>query len=318
MKKKLEIPKLPVKKIPYFKEGSLVFAKSGHALTLSDRNYRCILSTNQKCNLGEKQINVINLKRNFANFSLKFAIPEDQANIMSKKFLKEVFYKMIDDALEEDTQEELIDMTIAASFQDILKDGKMKKGDEMTILDSFISKQKAEAPKFIIGGIGQAISTFSHESENQGQFLAYMTKKIFLSDEGKILKIELENLGWYIVNYLDHHLGGYLWGLKNKGVTITNKNSELMGKNVYEAVEYFKYRPTEDMLSNFQPTQLLTIIDSLKFSLGMITTINPKQQSAKLAALLSAMNSNPMFQIMSPVVGLVKVKKPKRVNKGNI
>ena len=178
MKKKPEIPKMPVKKLPYFKEGSLVFAESKHTLTLSDRHYRCALASNQKCGYGEPQINAENMKRNFANLSLKFAITEGEADALRKKFLKEVFYKMIDDALEDDKQEELIESTLLASLKDIEEMGKMKKSDEMTIIDAFMDKQKNDVSKFIIGGIGQAISTFSHETEHQGQFLSYMTKKI--------------------------------------------------------------------------------------------------------------------------------------------
>lgn len=306
------IPKQPFKELPYFKEGILMFEDSGHKLTLSDRHYRCVLDCNKKCEQkSEKQINTANLRRNFANLSLKFAISEDVAEKLSRKFLKEVFYKLLDDALDDNPQEEIIETTLVASFQDITKSGKMKKGDMKTIENAFLQKQKNELSTLLIGGIGQAIGSFSHTQDNQGQFLSHMTKKIYLSDTGKVQKLEMEKLGWYILNYFDRYIPNYLYNLKKQGIEIVNGDSQINTMSVFEAAKYFKNNPEEEMLSSFQPTTLMEIIELFKQSLGLLTNIDPKSQSIQVWALYNVMNQNPAFQVMTPLAGLLKVKKTK-------
>ena len=287
------------------------FLESGHTLVLSNKSYRCALDCNQKCGLKEPQINAKKLERHFADYSMKFSIPEHEANLLSKKFLKEVFYRFIDDALEDDPQDEVIETTLAAAVQDVVQFGKNVNQDIRQLEESFIKRQKNDFSMFVIAGVAQAISSFSHEQKNQGQYLALLCKKIYISPKGKIEKIELENLGWYIINYLDRMTRWYLVGLKKNGEFIMNEPNEINEKEIFETAEYFKHITPTEMLSTYREDQFYKMITFMKGSLKMFSTTDPQKQSLMLLELFNVMNNNPMFQAMSPLVGLVRTKKEK-------
>lgn len=302
------------KKVPYFRDGSLVFENSGHVLTRSDRHYRCILDCNQKCEeITEWQINAENIRRKFSRFSLKFAISPDEAKRISKKLIKVFLHKAVDEGLEDNPQDEVIETTLIASAQDIVKDGKMKKGDISTMNEMLLKKQKNSSHYLLFGGLVEALSDFSHTKKNQGQFLALITKKIYLSDKGKITKLEMENLGWYILNYIDKNIPNYLYNLKKSGVEIINKDQEIADMDLFEASEYFRNRPTEILLSSFYPSTLISIIEFFKESLKMLSFGNDEQaQAVKIWAVYKAMYQLPEFQVMLPVMGILKTKKTKK------
>jgi hypothetical protein len=299
------------KKVLYFRDGSLVFEKSGHVLTRSDRHYRCILNCNQKCKrIEEWQIKTESLNRKFARISLKFAIPPDEAKRISKKLLSVFLHKAVDEGMKDNPQDEVIETTLIASAQDIVKEGKMKKGDMTTMNEMFLKKQKNSSPYLLFGGLVEALSDFSREKKNQGQFLALITKKIYLSDKGKITKLEMENLGWYILNYIDKNIPNYLYNLKKSGVEIVNKDQEIISKDIFEASEYFKNQPTEILLSSFHSSTLMDIVKLFKESLGLLSFTDDEQaRSVQIWAVYNAMTNLPAFQLMLPVTGILKAKK---------
>jgi len=311
MEKDIINAKKAFKKIPYFREGSLVFENSGHLLTVSDRHYRCTLDCNHKCEVAEEsQINTEYLRRKFARFSLKFAISEADAIRVSKKLLKMFFHKAVDEALEDNPQDEILETTLVASAQDIEKEGKIKKSDIKTMDEAILQKQKNSASYLLFGGIIEALMDFTHTKKNQGQFLALITKKIYLSDNGKIVKLEMENLGWYILNYIDANIPNYLYELRKSGVVIINKDQEIISKDIFEASEYFKNQPTEILLSSFHSSTLMDIVKLFKESLGLLSFTDDEQaRSVQIWAVYNAMTNLPAFQLMLPVTGILKIKK---------
>ncbi len=225
MKKEYGLLHLPDKKTPkYFRSGTLVFEKSGHVLTRDKQYYVCSKKQKSNCSLDEKRIKAEVLERNFSRFANKFSIKKEYETDTMKSCFVKPFKQMLDFVVEE----------------------KLNKEEE----DRFI----------LIVGILIGISLiFLRESEyEKGRSLAFLCKKIFLADSGKILRIELSSTGEYIIKYLASNI----WGYKNN--------------LPYKFLSGFKISPYEDVEKELRIQELKEISQYDPFVSGyiMMSTIN--------------------------------------------
>ena len=320
MKKKPEIPKIPIKPFPFFKKGQLIFLDSGHKLTESDGYYRCTLDTNHKCNVGEDQAKKINLERNFANLSMKFAITGDDTDRVRNTFMREVLCDMIIDVTEKDNRnDEVIDATHDAALADLIAGKPLSKSDIKDFKDEFQKQQANEFPLVLVGYIGEALSAFYNAESNKGRFLSFLAKHIYLVNNGKIVQLEMERWGWYILNYIDRYIPNYLETLKRNGVKIINDERDgLIPLHLKEAAHFFDDGKQSEALSNYQPAIMVEILTFLKSSISVLTMKDPNAVQIATLAMFKGMTTNPAFQALKPLMPMLNVKKPKRGNKAKI
>lgn len=241
--KKSDFPKIKLKQLPFFKQGSLVFEESGHILRLSDRHYRCDLNCRGKCELPEKQIKIENLQRNFLTLLEKFEIKADAVDSILDRLMRENLADIIlgpEKVLEQ--KDEIIDTTIIAAAQDWQKNGKVKRSDTKDIVQAYIEKKQGEYSILLAGmafDVLRAINPNAQKRIGRGKTFARIIKALYLSNEGKILRIEFEPWGWYVLRLVNKNSPSYLDSVHKRGVVIVNKPDELENKNLAEAARYF-------------------------------------------------------------------------------
>ena len=89
---KKDLARLTFKQLPFFRQGMLIFEKSGHPLRLSNRSYRCDLNIRRQCKeTKEKQINKQLLERNFSRYAENFSLDKDTGDKVFKRIMGENF-----------------------------------------------------------------------------------------------------------------------------------------------------------------------------------------------------------------------------------
>ena len=198
--------------ITFFRRGSLVFEKSGHILTKSGKYYICSLKCKKACNNASEQLMPTDdLERNFSYQAKKFAIPEVDARRLSEKLIAmngQVFTWILQKA---SGSHEVLESTLNCLKQDLCKKGSIKPQDKKIFQKAYSEYLKAIYPVSLFGLLFGAVNALAmpDKEREMGLTLSTLTKKTYLSDLGKILKIELEEFGVYILEYLKKEIPGY-------------------------------------------------------------------------------------------------------------
>ena len=332
MKKKIINNQIQLEPLPFFKKGSLVYAKSGHELEMSDRYYRC--SKHCKTTSGEKQIKKENLEKNFTYFAQKFCIDPEKGVSIGNELLKKHLVELLVGTGFGDGKQEILDHTINVMDQSIKKidsvkaeddyikmgkfkgGGKIKKEDAKDFENIFVAKHEEMRPIHLFAVLLSYMKTFSDEryAKHLGRGIALVTKKIYLSNTGKVEKIELERWGWYVMNYINRHIPDYLTNLKKSGVIITNGYDEILNMNIVEAIEYFKGSNFMEAMNWFDTGNLHTLFDIPQKVMKSMEG-GPEDLNKMMLQFMEFINNNPIAQFSTyllPAVGKqLKVKKQK-------
>lgn len=328
MKEKIIDSPIEIEQLPFFKKGTLVYAESGHELELSDRHYRC--KEHCKTDTGEKQIKKENLEKNFTYYVQKFRLEPKVAEKINNDLMKKYLIDLLTDPDIEGKQE-VMDTTIRAMDEDLKNiksvkaedeyyetgeykgGGKIAKEDIKTFEDAFIAKQREILPQHLFAVLLSYLKTLSdpNYANHLGQGLALISKKIYISNDGKILQIEFERWGWYIMNYINKRIPNYLGDLKGKGVDITNGYDAITDLGIREAIEEFRGSNFLEAMNWLDVSSLSKLFEILR---GVIKAMQGSPEDIQLATLqvLDFMNTNQLAQFASqmlPAVGKVKLKK---------
>ena len=309
-----------------------MYAKSEHELELSDKHYRC--KKHCKSKTGERQIKEEYLQKRFTYFAQKFRLEQKDCEHVADKLLKKYLINLLVDSDEAEYKQKILDTTVRVMDEDMKNiksikaedeyyktgkykgGGKYKKKDMKTFEDAFAAKQKDILPQQLFAVLLSYFKTLSDPkfAKHLGQGLALISKKIYISNDGKILKIEFERWGWYILNYIDKNVPNYLHNLKKKGVIITNGYDEITDMDIMEAVKCFKGSNFLEAMHWFDVDSLYKLFEACK---GVTKSMQGSPEDIQKATLnmLDYMNTNPLAQFASgllPAIGKVKVKMKKR------
>ena len=328
MEEKITNNEIRIEPLPFFKKGTLVFSDSGHELELSDKHYRC----KEHCRsfFGERHIKKDNLEKNFTYYVQKFRLEPKPAEKISDDLMKKYLIDLLTDP-DIDGKQEVLDTTIRAMDEDLkniksvkaedeyFKTGNYKGGgtiskeDIKTFEEAFVAKQVEILPQHLFAILLSYLKTLSDPAYAKylGQGLALISKKIYISNDGKILKIEFERWGWYILNYFDRRFPNYLNSLKEKGVVIANGYDKITELEIREAINEFRGSNFYEALNWLDVGSLSDLFGILR---GVIKAMKGSPEDIQMATLqvLDFMNTNPLAQFASqmlPAVGKVKLKK---------
>ncbi len=306
MGKAKTIPKPKPKKLPYFRSGTLVFADSGHVLGISDRHYRCALSSHRKCNAnGERQINKETLERSFGRLAGKFEVDKKVCLAISDEILKKTMWELVVGLEEQsDSQEEIMTATTEVMWQEGVVNKKVEPSDIEDFERAFIKSQEVDYPIMLCGFIINFLKMASHP-ENEamlGRNLAILTKQIKLTKEGKILEIELEPWGWYTVNYIEKYSAGYLKGIKDKGVKILNTPNEFLKLPIHEAALKYGVGYTHEAMGQ-DMTVIYGMFRYVKDMMRISLNLNPEQMAVALPYMFKRLQNDPAIRIISQAMG---------------
>jgi len=328
MKEKTNIKEIRIEPMPFFKKGTLVFAESGHELELSDRHYRC----KEHCRsfFGERQIKKDNLEKNFNYYVQKFRIESKEAGKISDDLMKKYLIDLLTDPDIEGKQE-ILDTTIRAMDEDLKNiksvkaedeyfetgkfrgGGKLSKEDIKTFEETFVAKQTELLPQHLFALLLSYLKTLSDPAYAKylGQGLALISKKIYISNSGKIEKIEFERWGWYIMNYFDRRFPNYLNNLKSNGVIIMNGYDAIIELGIREAINEFRGSNFYEALNWLDVGSLTELFGILR---SVIKAMKGSPEEIRLATLrvMDFMNTDQLAQFASqmlPAVGKIKLKK---------
>jgi hypothetical protein len=331
MEEKTKCSQVKVEELPFFKKGSLVYAKSGHELELSDKHYRC--RQHCKSESGEKQIKKENLEKNFNYMALKLRFDKETGTRMALTLLDDCFKEYIFNAKAIDSKQEILDTTIRSMDLDsknigsiraednyrktgIAKGiGKVKKEDITNFKDYFVALHKELQPLHLFSVLISYIKTLSDPeySAKIGQGVALISRKIYITNKGTIVKIELERWGWYILNYINRHVPNYLKNIKDNGVIITNDpNDEILKMNVETAIKYFDKDNFMEAMHWFDVGTLYSMFAMSETMLKTLVHGGPEDIKKATMMFMSFLNSNPLAQFTAqiyPAIGKVKIKK---------
>lgn len=330
MKKKILINPITIKKFPFFKSGSVVFADSGHELEESSKHYRC--KKHCKSGSGEMQIKKENLQKNFQYFAEKFCIDQKKGIAIGERLLDKYLIKLLIGIGYPSGKQEILDSTVTVMSEDLKNiksikaedeyrktgkfkgGGKIKKEDVKDFKDAYVGFQKDIQPIHLFSVLLSYTKTLSDPRYRKylGRGLALIAKKIFISNDGKIVKVEFERWGWYVLSYINEQVPSYLFNLKQRGVKITNGDDEVLGLDIEEAINYFKDTNFLDAMHWFD---VKVLYDLFNIPQKMMQAMKGGPQDVQKATIefLEFMNDNPLALFAAnffPAVGkAIKVKK---------
>jgi hypothetical protein len=175
------------KKPPYFRPATLVFSESDHVLGISDRHYRCLLSSHRKCNAnGERQIPKETLERAFGRYAGKFELDKAEgqriADVIMKKHLWDLIMGIDEEA---EPEEEIMSATTKVMLQESVAKKKLQPSDLKDFEKAFIRSNEADYPLLLCGFVLNFIKVASHPEDEArlGRNLAILTKRVLISKE---------------------------------------------------------------------------------------------------------------------------------------
>ena len=197
----------------HFASGVLAFEKSGHTLTCDKKYYVCSQKQKQACKLPERRIKVRNFNRSFVRLAKKFEIPQNAKDfLLVKKTMAQLLHDMIDEWTTDFESYDLYGNQMELMKQD-LKEGKKRqfKNDAEEAAKHLIEdpSNDVQLAGSILLGI---VMTFASEKISEtyaGMTLAWLSEKIYISDDGKITKIKLNLLGDFAFQFMRKNVPTY-------------------------------------------------------------------------------------------------------------
>lgn len=280
----------------FFKPSCLVFKNSGHALTLSDRNYRCVSSCKGECDKKEPQINQRTLERSFADMAKNFEIEEASFGKLYRKMLVDYLPVLIVEAEEKaEAQDEILKATLAVMKQEVEAGKKIKKSDEKDFKEAFSEEKNASYILVLFAYLVAVVSIFSKKEHEKdfGKTLALITKHVYLSDKGKIEGIELEKWGWYIINFIDKNYPDYLLKLRQNSVNILNVKEDFCDFKPLEAVHYFESQNIEIAISEYKTFYYYNLLTKIQNTTEILMTGNTDAIPRAMLELFTEFGKDP-------------------------
>lgn len=284
----------------YFPGGVLVFQESGHKLTKDKGHYVCLQKQKGKCkNSKEKRIKAELLERNFSRLAMKFALPEGTEDFIMREVVGKIFHTLIDEFITNIKQGDHFRMGVEAleaeneagnkkEFANAFKDAK----------DSYMHQRMGENK--IISFTAILLATTMTLARNQksetdiGRVISYLSKEIYLSNDGKILKIHLHELGNYIIQYIEKYIPGYTKPLREFLVGI-DKFGDLEFKIMAGKLK------NEEMRDILPYDPFSSTYGVMKFSgyiFGNLMNLNPNELIANTHALDNMLSPNLVMSLM--------------------
>lgn len=297
----------------FFPKGSLIFSESSHALTIDKDHYVCSKRQKKQCRYTEEtRIKREVLERAFSRLAMKFRIPNTDENlhIFDKYILGKVLHTLVDEIIEQPHDTEYFDSTLAVIKEDVeFGDKKQFKEDMRDIKGAYTAKLRQDDILPITTLLLGTSLTFLRPdvSEAQmGRIIAFLSKKIYLSDSGKIKKIELTKLGSYIVQYIDKYIPGYTQSLNHLLIEPV-KFESLEFKDIAKKI---RKSEIEDMLpyDPFNTTYSITMFTKLLFS--KIHTLDMKDITQCLEVMGSSFEVDVLISI-TRMLGTFNTTKPR-------
>ena len=188
--------------------------------------------------------------------------------------------------------------------------GEIQDSDITTATEALTKIHQANYPTILLGfilGTLRALANPEHEAE-LGRTFAFMSKKINISSDGKIISIEFERWAWYILNLINRHVPNYLENIRAEGVTIKNGNDELLKLPVAEAALLFNMDEAKDAMSVNMSlmSQMMQVMRD-----GIQTTFkqnDPKQANNAALLFLEEMKNNPALAIVMQMADAIDLK----------
>lgn len=224
-------------KLPLFTRGNLVYEKSGHVLTHTGNYYICSQKCKKMCsNKTEKNLKIITFERKFAR--------QMHPLLISDNIGRELFYKLDKEAIEirQKVEEELnpiqelLDLTLTCIKQDKRGSGKVNTKDVHDIVEQYFKTLKLSFPNFIVYLIQSNIKSLTMSDVAIAKAVSAMIDKLYIQDNGKISKLELNGLGDYFFQYLETNIIDYF---KNFKISIVKK-IKFPSLRLVDAISYFK------------------------------------------------------------------------------
>jgi hypothetical protein len=159
------------------------------------------------------------------------------------------------------------------------------------------------------------------ESENEtylARDISNISKKIYLSDTGKIQSILFERWGWYVLNYINRNFPEYFGILEKNGVKILNKKDDpILSLELKEAVSHFSEDNFEKALHSQSVEVFYNLFSMMKKIIDPIMRreSNEKQKEAVIKGI--EYMSTPQFQAMMRTlqVGGARIKRKRNLKK---
>jgi len=296
----------------FFPKGSLVFSKSDHALTIDKDYYVCAKRQKRQCNHAkETRIKREVLERAFSRLAMKFVIPNTDENlhVFDRYILGKVLHTLVDEIIEQPRNTEYFDSTLAVIKEDVeFGDKKQFKEDMRDIKGAYTAKLRQDDILPITTLLLGTSLTFLRPDVSEiqmGRIIAFLSKKIYLSDSGKIEKIELTKLGSYIIQYIGKYIPEYTKSL----------NHLLIGTINFESFEFkdiakkIRRSEIENMLpyDPFNTTYSITLFTKLFFS--KIHTLDMKDIAQYLEVMGSSFEVDTLIA-MTRILGTFNTTKP--------
>jgi hypothetical protein len=204
--------KVLYKEKPLLIDGKIIYSKSNHHLTFIGGKYSCQFKLKKQCDSKlEKDIKYQNFERKLISEFQKLAISDkdgikifsnlEKINIDLIEYLLSVWKPIMDN----------LRNTFELFKQSIKVEGKIKPSDIFYFKNEYLKLLKNSYPQrllFIMKDTVQYLARPKYKRE-LAERIQKLVKTIYISDSGRITKIELEGLGDFLFQFLEKQMAGY-------------------------------------------------------------------------------------------------------------
>ena len=291
---------------PLFRQGTLIFKESGHPLRISDRHYRCDLDCKRKCHLKEPQIKRDTLDTAFSRLTEGLEIDTITMKAIYKDVMKSYFVDVLFENFDEkDAQQDIIDTSIAAMRADLEVGNPMELEDVPDVQNAFVRIQQLDYPSLLFSYLMGTIAAFSEHRRpaERARNLALITKSIEISKDKKIVGIEFERWGWYILNFVKKYKPDYL---KKFSIKVLNTEDEILGLPLNEAMRYFNADNFNEALHNHNASEIYPVFGMMKTMTTALISGDPKEMQAAVVEMMTTLTQLPAAEFSTRIKPLLK------------
>jgi hypothetical protein len=309
-KKKAKIPRtVPklFKQPPFFKSGLLRYRSGDHAITLSNGYYRCVLNCKDQCKVHTAQIPKETLERAFCRYTRTYAISLDIAEKINRRLFRENLVDVLMGIEDEySVEERLFEATLDAALQE----PDVKETDLKTAADALAKMSQAEYPAILMAYVMGTLVAVAHpEAEAElGKLIAFLSKHITLSDDGKLSTIEFERWGWYCINVINKSVPGYITKIRTQKITVVNQKDNLTDLPLAKAALEFGLGNTKGAMGA-NMNMMYGVVTWMKSAMSLTFDIkDPKIAAQASLAFLQEMRNDPALQMIAKFTNTLDLK----------
>lgn len=288
---------------PFFAKGVLTYEEPGHTLTQDKAYYVCSLRQKGKCDLHRKTIKKETLERSFMRFAKKFEIPDEQKHRVGlQKITRDVMHAVIDDMIDAPESMTLDYALDVAQQSAAAKDMKQFAEDIMDVEEGMKKRLLETTISTVVTITLATVMTFGKEKVSEaemGRSLSYLSRKIILTAEGKLQKIELFTLGDYTFQLIKKHYPAYAIPTKMLGEPFNFSSLDFA-----EVAKQIRKKDLVGMIPHDGFADSFRLVRSVRFFMGLVG--RPDKESA--IAALKLLTFNPIFAIGGLAQRIVKPK----------